>query len=179
MRKRVVALTLAGLAVASCGKSVAKKREEIKTCSATSLDAPGIARCLVAMYRWNERDAAVAGQARQHELDSIAKVERDSAWRVSGAAHKKELAQCTAGGGDIARCLQENYSWDPERAVAVTDSQWRQETSLHRSQMQRCLHQKQSNVGSCLMLYYKWDPKHALAVDDSIARAKVKTMNSR
>ena len=40
MRKRVAALTLAGLAVASCGKSVAKKREEIKTCSATSLDAP-------------------------------------------------------------------------------------------------------------------------------------------
>src|SRR5256885_14901276 len=104
MRKVLGGLALCGLAVASC-KSEGKKREEIRNCSAISFDAPGIARCLVAQYRWKQSAAAAAGQARQHELDSIATVQRDSLWRIDAARHPEGLQRRGAAGGAAAGCL--------------------------------------------------------------------------
>jgi len=178
MRKVLGGLALCGLAVASC-KSEGKKREEVRNCSAISLDAPGIARCLVAQYRWKEREAGPAARVRQRELDSIGTFQRDSAWRLDAARHRQELSRCAAAGGDVARCLQENFGWDPERAGGTSDSVWHAEATRHRSEVQACERQRKSSVGSCLMLYYKWDPRHALALDDSIARAKIRAQNSR
>ena len=79
----------------------------------------------------------------------------------------------------LARCLQDNFAWDPDRAAATFDSVWRAEAPRHKSQIQGCERQRKSSVGSCLMLYYKWDPRHALALDDSITRAKIRAQNSR
>ncbi len=118
MPRIIVALALSSLVLASC-KTEARKRAEIRNCSAISFDAPGIARCLVAQYRWKQSAAAVAGQARQHELDSIATVQRDSLWRIDAARHREELSRCAAAGGDVSRCLQENFAWDPDRAGAT------------------------------------------------------------
>ncbi len=179
MRRTIVGLALAGLGLAGCGKSAAKQREEVVNCSAISLDAAGIARCLVAQYRWKEAAAGVAGRTRQRELDSIATFQRDSVWRIEGARHRQELTKCEGAGGDLARCHQDNFAWDPDRAAATFDSVWRADAPGHKSQIQGCERQRKSSVGSCLMLYYKWDPRHALALDDSITRAKMRAQNSR
>jgi len=174
-----VVVALASLAIAACGKSEAKKHEEILSCSTSSLDARGISACLVAMYRWKEAEAAVAGRVRQREVDSIARLQRDSLWRLDAARHRQELAKCAPQGGDVARCLGDNFAWDPERATTTFDSVWHAEAPQHRGQIQRCALQRKSSVGSCLMLYYKWDPKHALALDDSLVRAKMRAQNNR
>jgi hypothetical protein len=179
MRRIAVGFALLGVAVAGCGKSEGKKREEVLNCSATSIDAKGISACLVALYRWKEHDASVAAQARQHEVDSTAAFQRDSAWHIDAAKHRQELAKCADARGDVAECLEDNFAWDAERATAAFDSLWRAEGSSHRGQIQTCVRQRKSSVGSCLMLYYKWDPKHALALGDSIERAKMKALNNR
>jgi hypothetical protein len=179
MRRFPTTVALLSLAALSCGKSATRLRREVKDCSAISLDAAGISACLVAQFKWAEPKAAAAGVARQHELDSIAKFQADSLWQMDAKAHRQQLAGCAAAGGEVARCLENNYGWDGQRAVATVDSLWRQDAATHRSQVQRCQRQKKSSVGSCLILYYKWDSKRAFALDDSIARAKVKAMNSR
>lgn len=179
MRRLTTTVALLGLAAVSCGKSAAKLRREVKNCSAITIDAPGIASCLEAQFKWAPAKAATAGVARQRELDSIAKFQRDSVWQIDAKAHRKELAGCAAGGGDLARCLENAYGWDEQRAVATADSLWRVEGSKHRSQIQNCQRQRKSSVGSCLILYYKWDPKRAFALDDSVARAKIKALNRR
>src|ERR1700752_2487068 len=117
-------VTLLGFAVAPCGKSPARKRQEVKNCSAISFDSSGIAACLVAQFRWDPADAKIAGIARQHEVDSIAAFQRDSVSRVDDAKHRQELTLCVERGGDIARCLEDNYGWDDRRASATFDSVW-------------------------------------------------------
>ena len=174
MRRVTTIVALLGLAAAGCSKSEAKLRQETKDCSAISLDAPGISACLVARFKWDPAKATAAGTARQHELDSIAAFQKDSIWRMDEKAHRKELADCAAGGGDLARCLENTHGWDEQRAVTIADSLWRRDTPKHRSEVQNCQRQRKSSLGSCLMLYYKWDSKRALALDDSIARAKAK-----
>jgi hypothetical protein len=168
------ALGALGALVAGCAKPEATKREEVHNCSAISLDAPGISACLVAQYHWREADAQAAGRAQEHTLDSVAGFERDSAWHADTKKHREELASCARGGGDIDRCLEDNYGWTPERAGATADSIWRGAAPKHRDEIRRCEAQRKGNVGSCLMLYYKWDPKHALALNDSLERAKIR-----
>jgi hypothetical protein len=170
----VVALSALVALAAACAKPEATKREEIRNCSAISLDAANISACLVAQYHWREADAQVAGHAQEHTLDSVAAFERDSAWHADAAKHREELASCNRSGGDIDRCLEDNYGWTPERASATFDSIWHIATPKHREEIRRCEAQRKSNVGSCLMLYYKWDPKHALALNDSLERAKMR-----
>jgi hypothetical protein len=179
MPRIAAALALFSFAAVSCGKSEGRLRREVKDCSAITFDAPGISACLVAQFRWAPAKAAVAGVARQRELDSIAKFQRDSTWRVQGKAHRTELATCAAGGGDVAACLENTHGWDEQRAVASADSLWGYEVPKHRTQIQKCQRQRKSSVGSCLMLYYKWDSRRALALDDSLARAKMRALNSR
>lgn len=179
MPRITTVLALFSLAVASCGKSEARLRREVKDCSAISIDAPGISACLVAQFRWKPEKASVAGVARQHELDSIAKFQRDSTWRANGKAHHTELAGCAAGGGDVAACLENTYGWDEQRAVATADSLWGTQAADHRTEVRRCQGQRKSSVGSCLILYYKWDSRRALALDDSLQRAKMRALNSR
>jgi len=160
--------------VAGCAKPEAKKREEIRNCSAISLDAPGISACLVAQYHWSQPDAQTAGRAQEHALDSVAAFERDSAWHADAAKHREELASCARAGGEVGRCLEDNYGWTPERASAAFDSVWHTAATKHRDEIRRCEAQRKGSVGSCLMLYYKWDPKHALALNDSLERAKLR-----
>jgi hypothetical protein len=179
MRRITASLALLGLAAVGCGKSATKLGQEVKECSAITLDAPGISRCLVAQFRWAPAKATAAGVARQHELDSIAAFRKDSTWQADAKAHRQELAGCATGGGDLARCLENAHGWDAQRAAATTDSLWRQEAPKRRSEIQACQRQRNSSVGSCLMLYYKWDPKRALAFDDSVTRAKIKASNTR
>jgi hypothetical protein len=179
MRSITANLALLSLTAVSCGKSATKLGQEVRDCSAITIDAPGISRCLVAQFRWAPAKATAAGVARQRELDSIAAFRKDSAWQADAKAHRLELAGCATGGGDLARCLENAHGWDAQRAAATTDSLWRQEAPKRRSEIQTCQRQRQSTVGSCLMLYYKWDSKHALAFDDSVMRAKIKASNSR
>jgi hypothetical protein len=179
MRRITPAHLLFTLAVLSCSKSEAKLHQEVKDCSAITLDAPGISRCLVAQFKWAPAKAAQAGLVRQRELDSVAAFTRDSAWRVDAKAHRQELAGCATGGGDMARCLENAHGWDEQRAVASADSMWRQEAPKHRTQIQACQRQRKSSVGSCLILYYKWDPKRAFALADSMERAKMKAFKNR
>lgn len=176
--RRTTTLALLGLSAMSCGKSEAKLRHEVTNCSAISLDAPGISKCLVAQFKWDSARARVAGVARQHELDSIAAFQKDSIWRAGEKTHRKELADCAAAGGDLARCLATTKGWEEQRALATADSLWQSHGSTHRTEVQRCQRQRKSSVGSCLMLYYKWDPRHALALDDSLTRAKIRAQNS-
>jgi hypothetical protein len=179
MQRLTTTLALLSFAAVSCGKSEATLRHEIKSCSAVTLDAPGISKCLVAQFKWDSSKAAAAGAVRQRELDSISAFQKDSIWKMDEKTHRKELADCAAGGGDLARCLENSHGWDEQRAVSVADSLWRREAPKHRSQIQNCQRQKKSSVGSCLMLYYKWDSKRALALDDSVMRAKARAWKSK
>ena len=177
MRRTATLLALAALAGACTSAST--KRTQVVNCSAISLDAPGIARCLVAQYRWKEDPARTAGIARQAELDSIARFQRDSTWGTQGRRHHDEATKCAEARGDIARCLTETYGWDDAHATAVFDSVWRGWSAQHTREIRECQRKGTERVGSCLMLYHKWDPKHALAVDDSIERAKIRALNNR
>lgn len=179
MRRITLGLALACVALSSCGKSEAKKREEVVSCGASSLDAAGISACLVAEYRWDSTEAKVAGVGRERELDSIAAWRRDSTWQAGAKHHRDELNRCAAGRGDVARCLETTYAWDESRARAGFDSVWRHDAPKHRDEIKACQRQRKSNVGSCLMLYYKWDPKHSLALADSLERAKMKALKGR
>ncbi len=51
------------LPVLGCGKSEAKKREEVRSCSAITMDVPGAAQCLVLQYRWRKAPAESAAAA--------------------------------------------------------------------------------------------------------------------
>jgi hypothetical protein len=180
MPRITITLVLIALAATSCGKSEARKRQEVKDCGAISLDAPGISRCLVAQFRWDSATAQRAGVARQRELDSIAAFQRDSAWALDAKRHHQELAQCAARGGDVARCLGDNYGWDDRRAAATFDSLWQRDAAKHRDAVRFCERQKRkANMASCLMLQYQWDSKHALALQDSIERAKIRALQNR
>jgi hypothetical protein len=179
MRRISTTFALLSLAVVSCGKSEARLHQEVKDCSAITLDAAGISACLVARFKWAPAKATPAGVARQHELDSVAAFQRDSVWQASEKRHRTELAGCTTGGGDLARCLENTHGWDEQRAVSAADSMWRHDAPKHRTQVQACQRQRKSSVASCLILYYKWDPKRAFALADSVERAKIKAYNHR
>lgn len=173
MQRLVLFILLAAAACSSAGK----KRTQVTNCSAISLDAPGIARCLVAQYRWKEDAARTAGIARQAELDSIARFQRDSIWSADGKRHHDEAKKCADARGDIGRCLTETYGWDDQHAQAAFDSVWQHDGAQHAKEVRECQRGGgKERIGSCLMLYHKWDPRHALAVDDSIERARIKAM---
>jgi hypothetical protein len=161
----------------ACGKSEAKRRSEIESCSAITLDAAGISNCLMAQYRWKPDAAGAAGKARQHELDSAAAHQRDSLWTLTGAQHRRDLASCMARAGDVSRCLTDNYAWDPGRATTAFDSVWHLDGRKHQQEVAACRKQGNANPSNCLMLYYKWDPKHAIAINDSLERARIRAMN--
>jgi hypothetical protein len=168
------------LAAAGCGKTEAKRRSQVHNCSAISLDAGGIARCLVAQYRWNEHEAALVAQARQKELDSIAAHQRDSLWRLSEVKHRDQLGKCATGGGDVTRCLADTYGWEPTRAAAAGDSIWGERGARHQQEIKDCQRRsKAANIASCLMLSFQWDTRHALAANDSVARARIKEQQTR
>jgi hypothetical protein len=172
------ALTLLVCCIAGCGRTEARHRDQVHNCSAISLDGPGIARCLVAQYRWKVTDAALAGQARQKELDSIATHQRDSVWQVGAAKHRDQLSRCAAAGSDVESCLADTYGWDRNRATVAGDSVWGQRGAQHQQQVKDCQRRsKSSNIASCLMLSFQWDTKHALAAGDSVARARIREQN--
>lgn len=161
---------IAALAVA-CGKSAAKMAEEVRACSAITMDAKGAAQCLVLQYRWKEKQADSAATAFERHADSLAQAQADSAWRAEASRHKREVEQCAVDpSGEIARCLA-GFGWADARAAAAEDSLWRHDVSRHKSQLLACTRQRQMQTGACLQLYYKWSPERALAVDDSIRRA--------
>lgn len=163
---------LLALVAAGCAKSEAEKREEVVGCSAVNTVAAAIALCLETEHRWDRAEALTAGQAREHELDSLRAWRDDSLWQADARRHREEVRRCNTG--DLARCLQVTYGWPERRALAAADSVWRAEAPKHRREIQACARRRESSVGSCLMLYYKWSPERALGVDDSIRRASLK-----
>jgi hypothetical protein len=166
-----VAVLLAALA---CGKSESRRREEVRACSAITMDAAGAANCLVLQYKWKKNQALAAATRFAHEQDSLEQVKADSAWRADRGRHVKEISQCAADpSGDMTRCLL-GYGWAEERARATEDSSWRANTSQHRQEVASCSRRRDMQAGACLQLYYKWSPGRALAVDDSIRRAKMR-----
>ncbi len=157
-----------------CGKSEAKKLEEIRSCSAITMDAKGAANCLVLQYKWKQGAALTAAQRYQHEQDSTAQFRADSGWRADAARHVREIMQCGADpSGEVARCLA-GYGWAAARAKATDDSLWRARGTTHRREVETCARRKGIQAGACLQLYYKWSPDRALALDDSIRRAHLK-----
>jgi hypothetical protein len=179
MRRTVAGIALAGLALAACGKSQKAKLAEVQNCSAITLDAAGISRCLAEQYRWSGAEAAATAQARQRELDSISAQQRDSLWKMDVGKHHTQLVTCASQNGDVGRCLTDQYGWDSPHAAVAFDSVWRRQAPRHMEEMRACQRRIKERLGSCLMLYYKWDPKHALALDDSIARARFNSPNHR
>ena len=165
---------LLALGAAACGKSEAKKMEEVRSCSAITMDAKGAAQCLVLQYKWKQPEALAAATRFQQQQDSIAQSRADSQWHADAAKHDKEVRQCADDpSGDVTRCLI-GYGWADTRAKATEDSLWRQNLSRHRAQLLACTRQRKMQAGACLQLYYKWSPERALAVDDSIRRAQIK-----
>jgi len=162
------------LPVLGCGKSEAKKREEVRSCSRITMDAPGAAQCLVLQYRWRKASAESAAAAYERQRDSISQFKADSAWRVNAAAHARELERCAADqSGEVMRCLV-SFGWADSRAQAAADSLWRHDAPQRREQVLTCARQRKMQPGACLQLYHKWSPERALAVDDSIRRAKLR-----
>ncbi|HUL48566.1 MAG TPA: hypothetical protein VLT79_00985 [Gemmatimonadales bacterium] len=174
---RLAVIGVATSLVCACGKSEAKRRAEIESCSAITLDAAGISNCLIAQYRWKPDAAGAAAKTRQHELDSVAAHQRDSLWTVTSAQHRRDLSSCLSRAGDVSRCLTDNYAWEPARATAAFDSVWHLDGRKHQQEVAACRKQGNANPSNCLMLYYKWDPKHAIAVNDSLERARIRAMN--
>ncbi|HYT03363.1 MAG TPA: hypothetical protein VEM13_00610 [Gemmatimonadales bacterium] len=171
--KSSLVLLLPGLAVA-CSKSEAKKLEEVRACTAITMNTPGAANCLVLQYKWKKKDALAYAQRFQHEQDSIAQVKADSTWRADAGKHQKEVDQCAVDpSGEVVRCLI-GFGWAEARAKATEDSLWRHDASRHRDQLLTCTHQRKMQAGACLQLYYKWSPERALAVDDSVRRAQLR-----
>lgn len=179
MRRTLTGIALTGLALAACGKSQKTKLTEVQNCSAITLDAAGISRCLAEQYSWNGSEAAATAKTRQRELDSVAAWEHDSLWKLDEAKHRTQLATCASQNGDVGRCLTDQYGWDSPHAAAAFDSVWRRQAPRHMEEIGACQRRIKERLGSCLMLYYKWDPKHALALDDSIARAQFNTPSRR
>lgn len=172
--KHCRAVMFAALMTASCSKSEAKKLEEMRACSAITMDAQGAANCLVLQYKWKKDQALSYAQRFEQEQDSMAQHTADSVWRVDGARHVREIKQCAGDpSGDVTRCLL-GYGWAEERARATEDSVWRAHSSTHRREIQACSRRRDMQPGACLQLYYKWSPARALAVDDSIRRAKLR-----
>ncbi len=162
------------LAALACGKSEARKLEEVRSCSAITMDAQGAAQCLVLQYKWKQAAALAAATTFQQEQDSLAQVKADAGWRADAAKHVKEVRQCAADpSGEVARCLI-GFGWADARAQATEDSLWRHDSSRHREQVRACTRQQKMQAGACLQLYYKWSPERALAVDDSIRRAQMR-----
>ena len=162
------------LPVLGCGKSEAKKREEVRSCSRITMDVPGAALCLVKEYRWRKAPAESAAAAYERQRDSIAQFKADSAWRVDAAVHVRELERCADDpSGEVMRCLV-SFGWADGRARAAADSLWRHDAPQHREQVLTCTRQRKMQPGACLQLYHKWSPERALAVDDSIRRAKLR-----
>ena len=158
----------------ACGKSAEKRLAEVRECSRITMDAKGLAQCLVLQYKWKPAQALTAATSYQRQQDSIAQSRADSTWRADAARHKREVGVCgTDPSGDVARCLV-GFGWADARATATADSLWRRDGSKHRQQLTKCAHNRQIQVGSCLQLYYKWSPERALAVDDSIRRAQMR-----
>jgi len=172
MRRTKLGLAvLFALAVASCGKSEARKLREIRSCSKITMDAKGEAQCLVLQYKWNRNEADAAAARFQHQQDSTAQFSADSGWRADAPRHRKEVQQCAADpSGDVARCLL-GFAWAPARAKATDDSLWRATASQHRQELNACAMRRGMQAGACLQLYYKWSPERALALDDSIRRS--------
>jgi hypothetical protein len=166
--------TLLALGAVACGKSEARKMEEVRSCSAITMDAKGAAQCLVLQYKWKQAEALAAATQVQRQQDSIAQAHADSSWQADAARHQKEVRQCADDpSGDVTRCLI-GYGWADARAKATEDSLWRHNLSRHREQVLACTRQRKMQAGACLQLYYKWSPERALAVDDSIGRAKMR-----
>src|SRR5207244_11513712 len=82
------------LPVLGCGKSEAKKREEVRSCSRITMDAPGAALCLVKEYRWRKAPAESAAAAYERQRDSIAQFKADSAWRVERSEERRVGKEC-------------------------------------------------------------------------------------
>ena len=160
--------------VLGCGKSEAKKREEVRSCSHITMDVPGAAQCLVLQYRWRKAPAESAAAAYQRHEDSVLQFRADSVWRVDAARHVREIDQCAGdASGDVLRCLL-GFGWADRRAQATADSLWRHDAPRRREQLVTCVRQRKMQAGACLQLYYKWSPERALAVDDSIRRATLR-----
>jgi len=163
-----------GVLVLACGRSEAKKLDQVRACSAITTDADGAATCLVQQYRWKQAEALVYARRFEHERDSIAQLHADSAWRLDAARHAREVAECAADpSGDMTTCLM-GFGWAEPRAQASEDSAWHANSSTHRDQVARCSVRRDMQAGACLQLYYKWSPARALAVDDSIRRAALR-----
>jgi hypothetical protein len=166
--------TLLVLPILGCGKSEAKKREEVRSCSAITMDVQGAAQCLVLQYRWRKAPAESAAAAYQRQVDSVLQFKADSTWRVDAARHGQEIDRCADDpSGDVMRCLL-GFGWADKRARATADSLWRHDAPAHREQILTCSRQRKMQAGACLQLYYKWSPERALAVDDSIRRATLR-----
>ncbi len=162
------------VAALACRKSEARKLEEVRACSAITMDAAGAANCLVLQYKWKKNQALTAATRFAHEQDSLEQFKADSAWRADRGRHAKEISQCAVDpSGDMTRCLL-GYGWAEERAQATEDSTWRANASKHRQEIGSCSRRRDMQAGACLQLYYKWNPARAMAVDDSIRRAKMR-----
>lgn len=167
-------LLLCASSLLGCGKSEAKKLDEVRACSAITMDAKGAANCLVLQYKWKNDEALAYAQRFQHEQDSLAQAVADSAWRADAGRHRAEIRQCAADpSGDMTRCLL-GYGWAEERAQAAEDSAWRANAAKHQREIASCARRRDMQAGACLQLYHKWSPARALAVDDSIRRAKLR-----
>ena len=167
---RVVVLAVAGGAACHRGPSSLIRRQEVKTCSAMSVDTLGTVECLVRLHNWKPAEARLAARLRQREMDSTRAQQEDSLWTIDAAAHRRDVERCK--GHEMAECLT-LAGWSDEHAKHVTDSVWDRNSDRHTRELADCARRSRGNPASCLMLSYQWDSDRAQATGDSIMRARM------
>ena len=170
MRHAKAILALLALTGLSCRG--AKARDQVRECSAISLDAQGTTRCLIQLYEWKPEAARTAALARHRELDSLRTWQEDSVWNLDAARHRVELRACRRGADPLDRCLL-IAGWPLARVTAAAESLWQAEAPEHVRELQDCQRRREVNLASCLTLYYKWDSERALRTADSITRERL------
>lgn len=165
-------LLLGATATTACHRTSRElvRQQEIKTCTAISVDVAGAAECLVRLHDWKPAEATAAARAYQRVVDSTHARQEDSVWTIDAPAHRRDVERCK--GHDMASCLT-LAGWSDAHAKQATDSVWDRNKARHTRELADCARRSRGNPAPCLMLSYQWDSDRAQAAGDSIMRARM------
>jgi len=167
---RLLLLCAAGAAGCNRTSRELARLQEVRTCTAISVDNAGAAECLVRMHNWKPAEAMAAARRYQRVVDSTRARQEDSLWTMDAAAHRRDVERCQ--GHDMAQCLT-LAGWSEAHAKQATDSVWDRNKDRHTRELTDCARRSRGNPAPCLMLSYQWDSDRAQAAGDSIMRARM------
>ena len=167
---RLLLLGAAGAAACHRTSRELARQQQVRTCTAISVDVAGTVECLVRMHDWKRPEALAAARAYQRVVDSTRAQSEDSLWTIDAAAHRRDVERCK--GHEMADCLR-LAGWSDAYAKHATDSVWDRNKDRHTGELADCARRSRGNPASCLMLSYQWDSDRAQATGDSIMRARM------